>query len=173
MADKLLKDYAPPYARGVRSSITRPPIEANNFEIKPAVIHMVQQNQFRGGPHEDPNHYLELFYEICGMMKVNDAPPESVSLDSVSGGALMNKSLDEAEEIIENVAQNHHQWASKRSGGAFSGHQMKALGKFEVDAFMLMSAKLDALTKKFETMGINTANVIACVCDICGSTDHA
>ncbi|XP_042465896.1 uncharacterized protein LOC122048392 [Zingiber officinale] len=80
MADKLLKDYAAPYALGVRSSITRPPIEANNFEIKPAVIHMVQQNQFGGGPHEDPNHHLELFYEICGTMKVNGVPPESVRL---------------------------------------------------------------------------------------------
>ncbi|XP_042396554.1 uncharacterized protein LOC121986666 [Zingiber officinale] len=155
MADKPLKDYATPCARGVRSSITRPTIDANNFEIKPAVIHMVQKNQFGGGPHEDPNHHLELFYEIYGTMKV--------SLDSVGGGALMNKSLDEVEEIIENVAQNHHQWASERSGGAFSGHQTKALGKFEVDAFTLMSAKMDALTKKFEAMGSNTANAVVCV----------
>ncbi|XP_042408855.1 uncharacterized protein LOC121998148 [Zingiber officinale] len=80
MVDKLLKDYAAPYARGVQSSITRPPIDADNFEIKPTVIHMVQRNQFGGGPHEDPNHHLELFYEICGTMKVNEVPPESVRL---------------------------------------------------------------------------------------------
>ncbi|XP_042436838.1 uncharacterized protein LOC122022786 [Zingiber officinale] len=236
MVDKLLKDYATPFARGVQSSITRPPIDADNLEIKPAVIHMVQQNQFRGGPHEDPNHHLELFYEICGTMKVNEVPPESkfldkfylpnktahmrnliasfkqidleslfeawnwfnimqrqcphyglekwlvlhtfynginyhtkVSLDSTAGGALMNKSLDEVEEIIENVALNHHQWASKRSSGAFSGNQMKASGKFKVDAFTLMSAKRDALTKKFEAMGSNTTNAIVCACDICRS----
>ncbi|XP_042448548.1 uncharacterized protein LOC122033538 [Zingiber officinale] len=244
MADKLLKDYPTPYERGVQSSITRPPIDADNFKIKPAVIHMVQLNQFGGGPHEDPNHHLELFYEICGTMKVNEVSPELVRLllfgfslkdrvkqwlnslpaDSISsweqceqkfldkfyppsktahmrnliasfkqidseslfeawdwfksmqrqcphhGGALMNKSLDEAKEIIENVALNHHQWASERSSGAFSGNQMKALGKFEVDAFTLMSTKLDA---KFEAMGSNTANAIVCVCDICGSADHA
>ncbi|XP_042426141.1 uncharacterized protein LOC122014008 [Zingiber officinale] len=86
---------------------------------------------------------------------------------------MMNKSLDEAEEIIENVALNHHQWAFERSSGAFSGNQMKASGKFEVDAFTLMSAKLDALTKKFEAMGSNTANAIVCACDICESADHA
>ncbi|XP_042380114.1 uncharacterized protein LOC121972523 [Zingiber officinale] len=151
MAEKLLKDYTALYARGVWSSITRPPIEANNFEIKPAVIHMVQQNQFGGGPHEDPNHHLELFYEIYGTMKVNGVPPESVRLllfgfslkdrakqwlNSLpvnnisswdqSGGALMNKSLDEAEEIIENVAQNHHQWASERFSGSFTGNPIKA-----------------------------------------------
>ncbi|XP_042408842.1 uncharacterized protein LOC121998141 [Zingiber officinale] len=85
----------------------------------------------------------------------------------------MNKSLDEAEEIIENVALNRHQWASERFSGAFSGNQMKASGKFEVDAFTLMSTKLNALTKKFEAMGSNTANAIVCACDICGSADHA
>ncbi|XP_042387846.1 uncharacterized protein LOC121979938 [Zingiber officinale] len=209
IVDKLLKDYATPYARGVQSSITRPPIDANNFEIKPAVIHMVQQNQFGGGPYKDPNHHLELFYAICGTMKVNEVPPESVRLlffgfslkdrakqwlnslpaDSISSweqceqkfldkfypprGALMKKSLDKVEEIIENVALNHHQWASERSSGAFSGNQMKASRKFEVDAFTLISAKLDALTKKFEAMGSNTANVIVCACDIYGSADHA
>ncbi|XP_042472269.1 uncharacterized protein LOC122054921 [Zingiber officinale] len=80
----------------------------------------------------------------------------------------MNKSLDEAKEIIENMAQNHHQWASERSSGSFTGNPIKALGKFNVDAVTLMFAKLDALTKKFDAMGGSTANVIACVCDTCG-----
>ncbi|XP_042460577.1 uncharacterized protein LOC122044102 [Zingiber officinale] len=189
---------------------------------------MVQQNQFGGGPHDDPNHRLELSYDICGTMKVNRVPPESVRLllfrfslkdrakqwlnslpansissweqceqkfldkfyppsktahmrnlitsfkqiDSESlfeawdrfktGGALMNKSLDEAEEIIENMAQNHHQWATERSGDSFSGNLIKVLEKFDVDTVTLMSAKLDALTKKFKVMGNNNnmANAI-------------
>ncbi|XP_042458445.1 uncharacterized protein LOC122042400 [Zingiber officinale] len=212
MADKLLKDYAAPCARGVRSNITRPTTDADNFEIKPAVIHMVQKNQFGGGPHEDPNHHLELFYEICGMMKVNEVPPESKFLDKfyppsktahmrnliASFKQIDSESLFEAWDRFKSMlrqcphhglekwlvlhifynginyhTKNHHQWASERSGGAFSGHQTKASGKFEVDAFTLMFAKLDALTKKFEAMGSNTANAIVCVCDICGSTDHA
>ncbi|XP_042379899.1 uncharacterized protein LOC121972279 [Zingiber officinale] len=197
---------------------------------------MVQQNQFGGGPHDDPDHHLELFYEICGTMKVNGVPPKSVrlllfgfslkdrakqwlnslpansitsweqfksmlrqcphhglekwlvlhtfynrinyhtkvSINSTAGGALINKSLDETEEIIENVPQNHHQWASERSGGSFSGNPIKVLGKFDIDAVTLMSAKLDALTKKFQAMGNNnTANVIVCVCETCGSMNHA
>ncbi|XP_042386577.1 uncharacterized protein LOC121978277 [Zingiber officinale] len=72
----------------------------------------------------------------------------------------MNKSLDEAEEVIENVAQNLYQWATERSGGSFPEYPVKASGKFDVDAVTLMSAKLNALTKKFETMGNNTANAI-------------
>ncbi|XP_042460169.1 uncharacterized protein LOC122043627 [Zingiber officinale] len=69
----------------------------------------------------------------------------------------MNKSLDEAKEIIENVAQNHHQWTFERSSGSFTGNPIKVSGKFDVDAVTLMSAKLDALTKKFDAMGGNTA----------------
>ncbi|XP_042432645.1 uncharacterized protein LOC122019218 [Zingiber officinale] len=46
-------------------------IEANPNKVR---------NQFGGGPHDDPNHHLELFYEICGSMKVNEFPPESVRL---------------------------------------------------------------------------------------------
>ncbi|XP_042441364.1 uncharacterized protein LOC122026702 [Zingiber officinale] len=161
MADKLLKDYATSYAQGVRSSITRPPIEANNFEITPAVIHMVQENQFGGGPHEDPNHHLELFYEICGTMKVNGVPPDSVRV------LLFRFSLkDRAKQWLNSLPANNisswEQW-----------NPIKASGKFDVDVVILMLAKLDALAKKFDAMGGNTTNAIACVCDTCGSTNHA
>ena len=33
-------------------------IDANNFELKPALISMVQQQQFKGNPLEDPNGHL-------------------------------------------------------------------------------------------------------------------
>ncbi|XP_042400966.1 uncharacterized protein LOC121990997 [Zingiber officinale] len=83
-----------------------------------------------------------------------------VSLDSAVGEALMNKSLDEAEDIIDNVAQNHYQLATERSGGSFSGNPIKASGKFDVDVDTLMSSRLDALTKNLETIGNNTTNAI-------------
>ncbi|XP_042460369.1 uncharacterized protein LOC122043868 [Zingiber officinale] len=129
-------------------------------------------DRFKSMQRQCPHHGLEKWL-ILHIFYNGINYHTKISLDSAAGGALMNKSLDEAEEIIENVALNHHQWASKRSSGACSGNQMKALGKFEVDAFSLMSAKLDALTKKFEAMGSNTANAIVCACDICESADHA
>ncbi|XP_042441384.1 uncharacterized protein LOC122026726 [Zingiber officinale] len=165
MADKLLKDYGVPYARGVQFSITRPPIEANNFEIKPAV---------NGVPPELVRLLLFGFsLKDRAQQWLNSLPTNSISSWEQSGGALINKRLDDAEEIIENVAQNHHQLASERSSNSFTGNPIKASGKFNVDAVTLMSAKMDILTKKFEAMGNNTANAIACVCDTCGSTDHA
>ncbi|XP_042400981.1 uncharacterized protein LOC121991015 [Zingiber officinale] len=98
-----------------------------------------------------------------------------VSLDSAAGGALMNKSLDETEDIIESVAQNYHEWATERSGGYSFSNPTKASGKFDVYAITMMSAKLDALTKKLKNMGANTStvNAIVCCCETCGSSDHA
>ena len=40
---RLLRDYAIPNAEGAGSSILRPPVNANNFELKPGLIQMVQQ----------------------------------------------------------------------------------------------------------------------------------
>ena len=37
------------------SAVRQPAIEANNFELKPALITMVQQNQFIGHSTEDLN----------------------------------------------------------------------------------------------------------------------
>ncbi|XP_042433494.1 serine/threonine-protein kinase STY13-like isoform X2 [Zingiber officinale] len=52
MANKPLKNYVAPYVRGLRSSIARPFVEANNFEIKLTFISMVQQHQFRVDPQK-------------------------------------------------------------------------------------------------------------------------
>ena len=37
------------------SAIRQLTVDANNFELKPALITMVQQHQFTGHPTEDPN----------------------------------------------------------------------------------------------------------------------
>ena len=40
------------------SALRQPTIEANNFELKPALITMVQHHQFIGHPSEDPNEHI-------------------------------------------------------------------------------------------------------------------
>ena len=37
------------------STVKQPVVDANNFELKPTLITMVQHNQFTGHPIEDPN----------------------------------------------------------------------------------------------------------------------
>ena len=41
-----LKDYAVPSEEEPHSSIVSPTVEARNFELKPALLQIVQQNQF-------------------------------------------------------------------------------------------------------------------------------
>lgn len=76
-----LKDYAKPSIDGAGSSIRRPPVQANNFEIKPAIIQMIQNTvQFSGLAHEDPNLHLANFLEICDTVKYNGVSEDALRL---------------------------------------------------------------------------------------------
>ena len=75
MADqeqKALRDYAMPSVNGAISSIRRLAIQANNFEIKLAIIQMIQQTvQFEGLSQDDPNVHIANFLKICDTFKHN------------------------------------------------------------------------------------------------------
>lgn len=75
-----LKDYATPSTRGLKYSIRRPLIDANNFELKPSLLSMIQQNKFRGTPTNDSNLYLEVFLEYCETLKFNGAFVDAIRL---------------------------------------------------------------------------------------------
>ena len=55
-------------------------MDANNFELKPALITMVQQHQFTGHPTKDPNEHLGRFFRMANTMKLNDVRPEVIKL---------------------------------------------------------------------------------------------
>ncbi|KAI4328677.1 hypothetical protein L6164_021012 [Bauhinia variegata] len=59
-----LRTFAIPKIQNAMSSIRSPTVEANNFEIKPPMIHMVQNNQFLGALNEDPNLHLSSFWRF-------------------------------------------------------------------------------------------------------------
>ena len=60
--------------------VRQPAIVANNFELKPALITMVQQNQFTGHPSEDPNEYIGRFLRMANTMKLNGVRPDVIKL---------------------------------------------------------------------------------------------
>ena len=65
-------DYSRPDLQGITSSVVRPRVQANNFEIKPSMIKMVQDNaQFEGLQDEDPTTHVRLFLELCDTFKFN------------------------------------------------------------------------------------------------------
>ena len=75
-----LSEYAMPNINGAGTSIVRPTVNANNFEIKHGLIHMVQQAQFAGEDSEDPNEHLANFLEICDTIKINGASEDAIRL---------------------------------------------------------------------------------------------
>ena len=58
----------------------QPTIDANNFELKLALIIMVQQHQYTGHPNEDPNEHMGRFMRMTNTMKLNGVRLEVIKL---------------------------------------------------------------------------------------------
>ena len=75
-----LSSYATPTLDGTTSSIRRPNVQANNFEIKPAIIQMIQMSVQFSGSNDDPNSHIANFLEICDTFKHNGVSEDAVRL---------------------------------------------------------------------------------------------
>ena len=62
------------------STIKPPAVNANDFELKPSLITMVQQNQFTGHPTENPSEHLGRFLRIANSVILNGVKPEVIQL---------------------------------------------------------------------------------------------
>ena len=62
------------------SSVRQPAIEANNFELKPALITMVQQHQYTDHLSEDPNEHMGRFLRMENTVKLNEVRLEVIKL---------------------------------------------------------------------------------------------
>ena len=75
-----MEDFWRPVIQEEYSVVRQPAIEANNFELKPALITMVQQNQFTGHPIEDPNEHIGRFLRMANTIKLNGVRLEVIKL---------------------------------------------------------------------------------------------
>ena len=66
-----LEEFWTPIIQEQYSAVRQPPIEAKNFELKLALITMVQQHQFTSHPFEDPNEHLGRFMRMSNTLKLN------------------------------------------------------------------------------------------------------
>ena len=64
----------------VKSAICRPPIQANNFELKGVTLEMLNNIQFHGLPSENPKAHLTRFNEVCDTVKYNGVTEEALRL---------------------------------------------------------------------------------------------
>ena len=60
--------------------IRHQPINENNFELKPALISMIQQQRFGGNSSEDPNGHISKILELCGTIKMNGVDHDVIKL---------------------------------------------------------------------------------------------
>ena len=75
-----MEEFWRPIIQEEYSAVRQPPIEANNFELKLALITMVQQHQFTGHPSEDPNEHLGRFMRMENIVKLNGVRPDVIKL---------------------------------------------------------------------------------------------
>ncbi|XP_073123845.1 uncharacterized protein [Henckelia pumila] len=76
-----MMDCGIPTIEDVRPSIVRPTVTANQYEIKPAIIQMIQNTvQFGGSTIDDPNAHIENFLEICDTFKQQGVSDDAIRL---------------------------------------------------------------------------------------------
>ena len=79
MANKTLREFSAPTTANIP---TRPPTDVGNkgFEVKPALINMVQSNQLCGKAHEDASAHLQHFLEICSTFTIKGVERDAILL---------------------------------------------------------------------------------------------
>ncbi|XP_061353733.1 uncharacterized protein LOC133298459 [Gastrolobium bilobum] len=78
--EELMDVFLTPSVPRNTSCIIGPNVAANNFEIKPALLSVVHQNQFAGGDEEDPHIHLDKFLLICDTVKMNGVADDAIRL---------------------------------------------------------------------------------------------
>ncbi|KAG9458836.1 hypothetical protein H6P81_003344 [Aristolochia fimbriata] len=79
-AEKTMEHYVQANPNAQRSAIVRPKVPSN-FEMKPQILSMIQNNyQFGGLSNEDPNEHIEKLLEICDTFRFKDVTNEAVWL---------------------------------------------------------------------------------------------
>ena len=77
---RTLGDFAMPDISGSFGGIVAPAIANDNFEIKPSIIQMVQNNQFGGLQGEDPYAHILTFLNVCATFKFNGVTDDAIRL---------------------------------------------------------------------------------------------
>ena len=75
-----MEDFWRPIIQDEYSAIRQPAIDVNDFELKPALITMVQQNQFVGHSTENPNEHLGRFLRIAKSINLSGVKPKVIQL---------------------------------------------------------------------------------------------
>jgi len=70
-----------------------------------------------------------------------------MSVDAAAGGALVEKSIEVAKALLEEMVSNNYDWAGKRAT------PKRTSGLYKVDAVDMLASKVDALAQRFDKFG--------------------
>ncbi|KAL0439443.1 UNVERIFIED_CONTAM: hypothetical protein Slati_2427300 [Sesamum latifolium] len=187
-----MMEYSFPTADGTISSIAKPVVERNNFEIKPAIIQIIWSSvQFYGLPDEDPNKHLVNFFEICDTFKFKGVSNDAVRLrfflslcdtakdwlqslpaanratiDAAAGGTIMKKLPSEAFNIINEIATNLYSYGQERA-------DKRTAYIHSIDVVSALSGQISALTQTVNNLGAAMWNGAPIgPCGACGQMGH-
>jgi hypothetical protein len=79
MANKTLCEFSAPTTANIRTRLAVN-VGEEGFELKPALINMVQANQFCGKAHEDASAHLQHFLEICSTFTIKGVKRDAILL---------------------------------------------------------------------------------------------
>jgi len=98
---RVLRDYAMSQASGITLFIVSPAIEANNFELSPALITFMEQDHFGEHPLENLNEHLRKFLAKCDTIKSN-----KVFIDAIRLRLFPFSFKDRASDWLQNEEPN-------------------------------------------------------------------
>ncbi|XP_056852411.1 LOW QUALITY PROTEIN: uncharacterized protein LOC130501599, partial [Raphanus sativus] len=88
--------YDRPNINGHRLGIRAPAVEANNFEVKPGLLNVIENNKYHGLAVEDPFDHLDK----------GALPKYRSRLDTASNGFFLGRTEADAEELVDNMVKS-------------------------------------------------------------------
>jgi hypothetical protein len=79
MAERTIREFFAPSNTNVPTGLTTT-VGDRNFELKPALINMVQANPFSGKPNEDATAHLQHFLEVCRTFTICGVTDDAIRL---------------------------------------------------------------------------------------------
>ncbi|XXG59006.1 hypothetical protein AAC387_Pa04g1169 [Persea americana] len=108
-----------------------------------------------------PHHGLPVWMQVQTFYN-GLLPNTQAMVDAASGGAINNKTPEEAYDLIKVMASNNYMKASDRS------FPKKSMGVHEVDSFTALLAQLASIKKQLGSLNVNAINSPILICEFCG-----
>src|SRR3954464_15919533 len=109
-----------------------------------------------------PNHELPKWVQVQTFYN-GSLPSTQETIDAASGGSLNNKTLEEAEELIETLASNHYARNRDRS--------RKQAGVYEVDQNTALAAQMTAIQQQLNLLNKRIDTPMK-LCELCNGRGH-